>query len=140
MNNMLIHEFIDLVQVEKGDHGVTVMLGVKVGVPEQNTNEQIGSNTACVEEAVGIFGDFTVGVLEVTDVVDDGVSNQNRDEPPKGESRKALACTANGGKNSNVDQNLATGGELEFVHDTALFAVVKILEAPTSTTVVDRNT
>jgi hypothetical protein len=39
MNHMLIHELVQLVKIVKGHHGVAMVFGMIVGVPQENTNE-----------------------------------------------------------------------------------------------------
>lgn len=34
VENVLVHQFTELVKIVKGDHGVTMVLGVEVGIPQ----------------------------------------------------------------------------------------------------------
>ena len=36
VDDVIFHELVQLVKVKEGDHGVKVVLGVKVGVPKKN--------------------------------------------------------------------------------------------------------
>jgi hypothetical protein len=44
------------------------MFGMKVGVPEENTNKQVGAHTACIPQTVGVLGDFAIGMFQVSEV------------------------------------------------------------------------
>lgn len=75
MYDMVVHEFVQLVKVVERYHGVAVMLGVEVGIPEQDSDQQVGSNAASILETVGVSIDFTVGMLQVAKVVHNGVAD-----------------------------------------------------------------
>ena len=139
MENVLIHELVDLVQVEKGNHGVAVVLSMVVRVPKKRTNKEVGADTASVAKTVGFFGHFAVGVLEVANKVDDGVAKQNGNNPPKEDTLKTLTRLTKSGKNGNVDNNLGKGSHLKLTHDAAFLPVRPLFETPSSAAVVHWN-
>lgn len=75
VDNMVVHQSVDLVKVEEWDHGVAVVLGVVVGIPEQCSDEQVGAHGASVQEAVGFLGHLTVSMFEVAEIVHNRVAN-----------------------------------------------------------------
>jgi len=139
VDNVRVHELVDLVQVVERDHWVAVVLGVEVGVPQERAHNDAGADAAGVEQAVGLLGDFAVGVLEVAKVVDDGVSAEDGCDPPKQNSLDAFLGLAHGGNDSRVDGQLEKGSALDGLHDATVFAVVEVLEAPSRAAVVDSD-
>ena len=121
---------------QKKDYELTVI----VGVPQQGAGNEVGANRASVAKTVGDLGDFAVGVLKVADVIDDGVTSEDGDDPPKENCFQALASLANGTGHSDVKGQLHQSRTLKLLHDTRFLAVVEFLEAPSSTRVVYRDT
>jgi len=53
-----VHDFVDLVKVEKWDHGVAVVLGMVVGIPQECPNKDIRSDASRILQAVRSLRDF----------------------------------------------------------------------------------
>lgn len=83
MNDMVLHQCMDLVQVEEGNHRVAVVLGMVVGIPKESAYKDIRAHSTSVTKTVGHLGNFTVGVFEVANIVDARISTNNRYHPPK---------------------------------------------------------
>ena len=140
VNDVFLHQLVQLVKVEKGNHGIRVMLSVEISIPKKDTGDEVGPDRTCVTKAVGDLGHFAVGVLEVTNIVDDGVANEDRYNPPEEHSFQALSRLADSRRDSNVKCQLHESCALKFVHDTGFLGVVEFIEAPAGTRVVDSNT
>lgn len=140
INHVLVHVFIELVQSKERDHGVTMMLGVKVSVPKQGTDDQVGSNTASVAQTIGLLGNVTVGVFEIAEVVDDWITAQDWQYPPVCQVDESMWDVGSSGKDDGVDGELRKCSTLQLLHDSTVFSVVKVLEAPSSSTIIDWNT
>jgi len=140
VHDVLVHELVELVKVEKRNHRVAVMFRVEIGVPKERANNNVGPNAASVAKTVAVFGHFAVGVLEVANEVDAGVAAQDGQDPPKDEALKALLGLPKRQQHTSVAGQLFEGRPLESLHYTALGAVGPILEAPTDTAVVNSNT
>jgi len=139
VDDMFLHELVQLVKVKEGHHGVAVMLGVEVRIPEKNTSDNVGTDRSSVSEAVGDLGDFAIGVFKVADVVDDRVPNEDGDDPPKEDGLQPFTSLADGRCDGDIKRKLHEGSALKFLHDTRLIRVVEFLEAPTGTRVVDSH-
>ena len=137
VDDVIVHELVDFVQVEKWHHRVAVVLGVVVGVPQERADDDVGAHAAGVAKTVRLLGDLTVGVLEVAEIVDDRVSTENRGNPPEEEGLWVLdADEVDGG---GVCGELGESGHLQLLHDATLLAVRPFLETPSRAAVVDRN-
>ena len=139
VNDMFLHELVQLVKVEEGNHWVTMVFGMKVGVPQQDASDEVGTDRTSVAEAVGDLGNFAVGMFEVADIVDHGVSDKDRDDPPKEDRFQALTSLANGGRHRNVKAQLHQSRALKLLHNARFLGVIEFLEAPSSTRVVNSN-
>ena len=139
VDDVIFHELVQLVKVKEGDHGVKMVLGVKVGVPKKNASDEVGAHRTSVSEAIGDLGDFAVGVFQVANVVDHGVSNENRHNPPEKHGFQAFASLANGRSDGDVERQLHQSRTLELGHDTRFLGVVEFLETPARARVVDGN-
>jgi hypothetical protein len=71
------------VKVEKGNHGVAVVLRVIVGIPEENVNQKFGANASSIVKAVVFHGYFAVGMFKIAEVVDNWVPKKNWEDPPE---------------------------------------------------------
>jgi hypothetical protein len=80
---MVVQEFVELVKVAKGDHGVAVILSVVVGIPQENANQKVGANASSIAKVVVVLGYFAVGMFEIAEVVDNRVPKKDRDNPPE---------------------------------------------------------
>jgi hypothetical protein len=77
VNDVVVHEFVELVKVVKGDHGVGVVLRVVVGIPQENANQKVGANASSIAKVVVVLGYFAVGMFEIAEVlVDNRVPKQ----------------------------------------------------------------
>mmetsp|Transcript_13744 Transcript_13744/g.26328 ORF Transcript_13744/g.26328 Transcript_13744/m.26328 type:complete len:393 (-) Transcript_13744:106-1284(-) len=139
VNDMFLHELVQLVEVIEGHHWIAMMFGVKISVPKKNTSDDVGSDRPSVSEAVGDLGDFAIGVFKVTDVVDDRVANEDGDNPPKEDGLQPFTSLADGRCNGNVERQLHEGSTLKFLHDARFLGVVEFLKAPASARVVDSH-
>ena len=97
MDDMLIHKIIQFVEIEEWNHRVAMVFGMKVGIPEQNSDQQIGSHTSGISEAVGISRYLTVGVFQVSEIIHHGVSEQDGDDPPEKHALYSFWCLAKQG-------------------------------------------
>ena len=112
---------------------------MKIRVPKNNTNDNVGSDRPSVSEAVGDLGDFAIGMFEVTDVVDDRVANKDWDNPPKEDGLQSFTSLVDGRGDGDVEGQLHEGRTLKFLHDARFLGVVEFLEAPASARVVDSH-
>jgi len=140
MDDMVMHESIDLVEIEKGNHGVAVVLGVEVGIPHNGTDEKVGANGTSVEEVVVLLGHFAVRMLKVAKVVDHGVSHKDWTDPPKGKILKSLLGSSKDEEHGGVSADLGNGSHLELTHNATILAIVPAFEAPFVAAVVDGDT
>jgi hypothetical protein len=140
VNDMLVHEFVQLVEVEKRNHGVAVVLGVIVGVPEKTADDDIGPHTAGIAKAIGNLGDFTIGVFKVTEKVDHGVPDKDGNDPIKEDGRQTLTGLTDGHCNREVERQLHPSRALQLLHNAGFFRVGPIVEAPAPARVVDGDT
>lgn len=134
-----VHELMKLVEVEEGNHRIRVMFHMEVGIPKQLADEPVGLDGAGILEAVHLLADLAVGMLEVTNVVDRGVSDDDGDEPPEGQGGEALLGLTEEAKDYSVDGELLPSGSLETLHQTRLGTVGLCLHGPATAGVVDRN-
>ena len=135
-----IHKLMKLVEVEEGDHRIGVVLDMEVGVPKQLADEPVGLDGAGILEAVHLLAYLAIGMLEVTNVVDGGISDDDGDEPPEGQGSEALLGLAEEAKNKGIDGELLPSGSLETLHE-ARFGTVRLgLHGPATAGVVDGNT
>lgn len=139
VDDMFVHELVQLVKVEEGDHWVAVMLGVEVGIPEQDSHQQVGSAAASVLETVGVSIDFTVGMFQVAAVVDNWISGDDRDDPPKEHSLKAFGGSTKNGKEGDPVEKLDLSRSLKVFHDAAFLGVVKVAQGPGRSRVIHRD-
>lgn len=139
MDHMRIHFVIDFVKIVERNHGVAVVFCMIVGIPKQDANEKIRSYRSGIQQAVWLLGDFTVSVFQVSNIVNNWVTSQDRTDPPKEEICSAFRCSSKSRGNHNPMKNLNDGSSLQSLHDATLIAVGPILEAPSSSTVVNRN-
>ena len=139
VKNVAIHQLMKLVEVEEGNHRIGVMLDMEVGVPKQLADEPVGLDGAGILEAVHLLADLAVGVLEVTNVVDGGVTDDDGNEPPEGQGGEALLGLTEEAKHNSVDGELLPSGGLEALHETRLGTVRLGLHGPTTARVVDGN-
>ena len=137
VDDMAIHEGMELVKVEEGDHGVAVMLGMEVGVPENGTDEKAGVDGAGVQKTVGNLGNLAVGMFQVAEEVDNGIPNKDWAHPPEGKVLKPLLCSTKDEEHRKVPSNLAPGAMLNLAHNATFGAVVPLREAPFKATVVN---
>lgn len=137
VEHVRVHEFVDTAQVEKWDHGVAVMLGVVVGVPQERPDDNVTADAAGVPQTVRVLGDFAIGVLKVPEVVDHRVAHEDRNDPPKEEAFDSLARLAEQVEHGGVTDQLRNGGPLNGAHDARLLGVGPVLEAPPKSAVVD---
>lgn len=140
IDHVFLHEFVQLVKVVKRDHRVQVMFGMKVGIPQEDTDEKIGADRTCVTKTIGDLGNFTIGMFEVAEVVHHGVSNQDGDDPPKKNGFQTRTSLTNSTSHGKVERKLHKSGTLKFGHDSRFLGVVEFLETPSRAGVVDGNT
>jgi hypothetical protein len=100
-----------------------MVLGMKVSIPQQDTNEQVGTDAASVAETIGFFRDFAVSVLQVTNIVHDWVAKKDWDDPPEQEGVQAFLGLPKEAKDESPVKDLDNSGPLKSVHDTALVVV-----------------
>ena len=134
---MSFHEGVKLVEVEKWNHGVAVVLGVVVGVPKDSSDEKAGMDSACVQQTVRHLVDFAVRVFQIAEEVDNRVTNKDWADPPEGKILQALFGLSKDNEHGNVPCNLAPSALLNLAHDAALSTVVPIVEAPLPAAVVN---
>ena len=132
-----IHELMELVKVEEGDHWISVVLHMEVGIPKQLADEPVRLDGAGILEAVHLLADFAVGMLEVANVVDGRIADDNGDEPPEGQGGEALLGLAKEAKDDGVDGKLLPSSDLEALHQTRLGTVGLGLHGPATAAVVD---
>ena len=140
MNHVIVHDCIDLMEIEKRNHRVAVVLGVEVRVPKQSTNDEIRANGPSIAKTIGLFGDLAIGMLKVAEVVNNWIAAKDGHNPPKGQIHQAIRGLPFNTKNSSVDRKLGKSRQLKGTHYTALSAVSPFLEAPAPSTVVNRDT
>ncbi len=81
VNDVVVHEFVELVKVVKGDHGVGVVLRVVVGIPQENANQKVGANASSIaKKVVVVLGYFAVCMFEIAEVVDNRVPKKDWDD------------------------------------------------------------
>jgi citrate lyase gamma subunit len=139
VDDMAIHEGMELVKVEEGNHGVAVVLGVEVGVPEDGADQQAGVHGAGVQKTVGNLRDLAVGVFQVAEEVDNRVPNKHWAHPPEGKVLQSLHGSTKDEDHGKVPSNLAPGAMLDLGHNATFSAVVPLREAPFDATVVNSD-
>ena len=80
-NNITLQQRVQLVKVEEGNHRVGMVLGVVVGVQQKQTSQRVGLDCASVAEIIALLGYLTAGKLEISKVVDNGVPDQDGNDP-----------------------------------------------------------
>jgi len=55
VNDMIVHEFVELVKVVEWNHRVAVVLRVKVGIPQENANQKVGANASSIAKVVVVL-------------------------------------------------------------------------------------
>jgi hypothetical protein len=112
---------------------------MKTGVPEQEANERIRSNTAGISKAVGVLGHFTVSMFEVTKIIHNRISKQDWNNPPKEHGLKTSCSASKDHKESDPMKDLNDGSLLQILHDARLFTVGPFVERPSGATIVHGN-
>jgi hypothetical protein len=137
VDDMGIHELVDLVKIEKWDHWVGMVFRVVVSVPQQCANDNVGADAASIEQAVGLLGDFAIGMLEVAEVVHNRVAAQDGRNPPEQHALEAFLGLTKDVKHGGVAGEHGKCRHLKSAHDAALLFVGPVPEAPPSAAVVD---
>ena len=117
-----------------------MVLNVEVSIPENVVDKNVRSDCVSVPEVVVDLGDFTVGMLEVTEIVHYRITCQYRAPPPESKIQESLLVLSKCKDNQDIHQDLAPSPGLELAHDAALLAIGPIFEAPSSATVVNGDT
>lgn len=115
VNYVFIHEFINFVKVEKRHHWVAVVLSVKVGIPQKGANDNVRAHTASVSKTVGNLGNFAVRVLEIAEIIHNGISQKDRRDPPKYKVVSDLLGLASRNSAGGVKCKLHQSGALKFL-------------------------
>mmetsp|Transcript_24410 Transcript_24410/g.59772 ORF Transcript_24410/g.59772 Transcript_24410/m.59772 type:complete len:296 (+) Transcript_24410:31-918(+) len=136
--NVFIKKVMKDWQVIEGNHWVSMVLSVKVGFPQEPTEDKGGLHGS---GSVKLVGDtVTVGVLSVADKIDGSVTEDTRNNPPEAQLLQVLKVIAIGGENSNVDSQLEKREELQLRHDRAgEFIAGGALHAPPNACVVSED-
>jgi hypothetical protein len=138
VEDVIVHQSMQLGEVEERNHRVAVVLCVEVGFPKEQANHEVGLASPRVPKHVWILGHFAVGVLKVANIVHGRISNNDGNEPPKEELLQSQGCLSNGSKHDNITEELEDRKHLEVLHNTTLLTVCLGLHAPSHTTVVNR--
>jgi hypothetical protein len=137
VKDVCVHVLVDAAQVEKWDHGIAVVLGMVVRIPQQSSNDDVAPDASSVPQAVGLLGYFAVGVLEVAEVVDAWVPDEDWDDPPEEKGLDALPSPSQTEVDGKVERDLSYGSHLDCLHDTRLLGIGPVLETPAPAAVVD---
>lgn len=138
VKDVIVHQSMQLGEVEKWNHGIAVVLCVEVGFPKEQANDEGGLASPRVPKHVWILGHFAVGVLKVANIVHGRISNNDRNDPPKEEQLSSHGCLSNGSKHDSITEELEDRKHLELLHNTTLLTVRLGLHAPSHATVVNR--
>jgi len=86
VRNTTLHQCVQLVKVEEENHRVAMMLDVVVGVLQKQTSQKVGLDCASVAEIIVYLGHPTVGMLEISKVVDTGIPDEDGNGPAEEQS------------------------------------------------------
>jgi hypothetical protein len=137
VSDMGVHKLVELAKIIEWYHWITVVRRVVVRVPEKRLNDNVGSHAASVEQAVGVLGDVAISMLEVADEIHSRVAAKDGRNPPEQEAVETLLALTKDDEHDSVAGELSESRHLKSAHDTTVFAIGPLLEAPASTAVVD---
>jgi len=109
------HFFVQFVQIVKGNHGIGMMFGMKVGIPQQDAYQEVGTYRAGVAQTVGCLGDFAVGVFQIANKIDHGVAQEDGCEPPDGQALERDLKVSHGIRNGGIGCHLSQGKALQLL-------------------------
>lgn len=132
--NVIVHQLVQNWQIKKWDHGVGVVLGVEIRLPQQPPDEPIRLDSPRIVKLV--VREVAVGMFSVAEEVDRSVADDARCNPPKCQVAKSLPGVSERGEDYNVYCELEETPELQILEDGFVNVVAARLHAPADACVI----